>query len=90
MHPEHLSRGFDRLVAATDDPTIRFHDLRHTHVSLLTAAGVPVHVISQRVGHASPTITWGIYSQVLQGHQADAAALVARAVLGDGGSVPVR
>lgn len=82
VHPETLSAMFDRLVRQAGLPRIRFHDLRHTHVSLLAAAGVPPHVISARVGHATVGFTLTHYSHVLPGHQADAAALVARAVLG--------
>ena len=63
---------------------IRFHDLRHTHVSLLAAEGVPPHVISARVGHATVAFTLTNHSHVLPGHQADAAAVVARAVFGEG------
>ena len=35
---------------------IRLHDLRHTHATLLLADGVPVEVVSERLGHASATI----------------------------------
>ena len=35
-------------------PSIRFHDLRHTHATLLIAAGVPIKVVSERLGHANP------------------------------------
>ena len=34
-------------------PPPRFHDLRHTHVVLLIAAGVPVKAIQERLGHVS-------------------------------------
>jgi integrase len=83
VHPEVLSAVFDRLVRQTGLPRIRFHDLWHTHVSLFAAAGVPAHVISARVGHATVGFTLTHYSHVLPGHQAKAAAVVARAVLGD-------
>ena len=46
---------------------IRLHDLRHTHASLLLADGVPVKVVSERLGHASPTITLSVYQHVLPG-----------------------
>ena len=36
---------------------IRLHDLCHTHATLLLADGVPVEVVSERLGHASATIT---------------------------------
>lgn len=52
---------------------IRLHDLRHTHGTLLIAAGVPVKVVSERLGHATPTFTIETYQHVLPGMQADAA-----------------
>ncbi|MEO6124075.1 MAG: hypothetical protein ABIR32_10225 [Ilumatobacteraceae bacterium] len=39
VHAESISQLFDRHLARTDIPRIRFHDLRHTHASLLVAAG---------------------------------------------------
>ena len=52
--PESFSQLFTRTVADSDLPRIRFHDLRHTHASLLVAAGVPIKVVSERLGHAHP------------------------------------
>ena len=54
-------------------PAIRFHDLRHTHATLLIAAGVPVKVVSERLGHANPGFTMATYQHVLPGMGADAA-----------------
>jgi len=56
---------------------IRLHDLRHTHATLLLLAGVPVHVVSERLGHASPVITMQVYAHVLPGSQREAADLFA-------------
>jgi integrase len=85
--PEHTSRRFVADVAQCrkaigEDavPVIRLHDLRHTHATVLLLAGVPVHVVSQRLGHASPTITLGIYAHVMPGNQRDAADLFARLI----------
>ena len=80
LHADHLAQRFERLVAAAGVPTIRFHDLRHTHATLLLKAGVPPHVVSQRLGHASPALTLSIYSHVLPRQQAAAAAAFARLV----------
>ncbi|MFC5748916.1 tyrosine-type recombinase/integrase [Actinomadura rugatobispora] len=59
------------------------HDLRHTHATLLLIKGTPVKVVSERLGHASATITMNIYAHVLPGNQRAAAdsfaALVAEA-----------
>jgi integrase len=61
-------------------PAIRFHDLRHMHATLLLKAGVPVHVVAQRLGHSSPALTLSIYSHVLPRQQAAAAAAFAELV----------
>ena len=41
-------------------------------------AGVPVHVVAQRLGHATPAITLSTYSHVLPRQQSEAAAAFAR------------
>jgi integrase len=73
-HPERYSRRFVELVvqagrALGEDqlPRIRLHDLRHTHATLLLAAGEPVKVVSERLGHASATITLSVYQHVHPG-----------------------
>jgi integrase len=45
--------------------TITPHGLRHTHATLLLAAGVDVKTVSQRLGHASVSFTLDLYSHVL-------------------------
>jgi integrase len=80
LHADHLSQRFERLVATAGVPTIRFHDLRHTHATLLLKAGVPPHVVAQRLGHASPALTLSIYSHVLPRQQAAAAAAFSKLV----------
>lgn len=61
---------------------IRFHDLRHGHVTYLMQAGVPLPVIAQRVGHSSVAVTGDIYSHVGGEARADAAMVGAAIVLG--------
>jgi integrase len=46
-------------------PRIRFHDLRHTAATLMLKNGINVKVVSEMLGHASITITLGIYGHVL-------------------------
>ena len=57
-------------------PRIRFHDLRHTHATLLLASGVHPKIASERLGHSKVGITLDLYSHVLPNMQADAAALI--------------
>ncbi len=73
MHPHAVYEAFRRIVHNADVPTIRFHDLRHTHGSLLIKDGIPVKVVSERLGHANIAFTMQTYQHVLPGMQADAA-----------------
>ena len=63
--------------AAPGLPRIRLHDLRHTHATIALRAGIPVKVISERLGHENPAFTMKQYAHVLPGMQAKAAALIA-------------
>jgi integrase len=78
IHPDVFSQAFERVVASTDLPAIRLHDLRHTHASLLLKAGVPVKVVSERLGHANAAFTMTVYQHVIPGMQAEAANTFAR------------
>jgi integrase len=80
LHPRTLSQAFVWLVANSDLPRIRLHDLRHTHASIAVKAGVPIGVVSERLGHASPEFTLHRYSHVMPGMQREAADTIARAV----------
>jgi integrase len=44
---------------------LRFHDLRHTHASWLLSDSIPVTAVSQRLGHASVSMTLDVYSHVM-------------------------
>lgn len=73
LNPQSISQLFDRLVRPTALPRIRFHDLRHTHASLLVVAGAPIKVVSERLGHAHPAFTMHTYQHLLPGMSAAAA-----------------
>lgn len=80
IHPDSFSQTFDRRVAKLAVPTISLHDLRHTHATLLLKAGVPVKVVSERLGHASAAFTMTVYQHVLPGMQSEAAELFAQLI----------
>jgi integrase len=73
LHAESISQLFDRQVQRCGLPRIRFHDLRHTHASLLVAAGTNIKVVSERLGHAHPGFTMATYQHVMPGMDQDAA-----------------
>jgi integrase len=79
-HPERFHRRFAGEVAQARKalgeerlPAIRLQDLRHTHATLLLADGVPVKVVSERLGNASATITLTVYQHVHPGMGREAA-----------------
>lgn len=88
-HPERFSLAFRRRVERArkelgEDvlPVIRLHDLRHSHATILLKAGVPVKVVSERLGHAGPMITLTVYAHVMPTMQRDAATKLAALVYG--------
>ena len=80
LHPHVLSQSFERVTRNAGLPRIRLHDVRHTHATLLLKAGVPLKVVSERLGHSTPAFTMTVYQHVLPGMQRDAADLFARLV----------
>lgn len=87
IHPDYVSKTFDRLARAAELPPIRLHDCRHTAATLLLDLGVPLKVVSERLGHSSISITADLYQHVLEHMQADAAELAGAALLGKSGPV---
>src|SRR3546814_15397283 len=78
IHPHALYQSFRRIVANADIPPLRFHDLRHTHGSLLIKEGVPVKVVSERLGHGHIAHTIPTYQPPLPGMSAEAARTTER------------
>lgn len=78
VHPHAVYEAFRRIVHNAGVPSIRFHDLRHTHGSLLIQDGIHVKVVSERLGHANIAFTMQTYQHLLPGMQADAATSTER------------
>jgi len=70
---DELSKEFKRILCENDLPDIRFHDLRHTSISLLLDIGTPVNTVQHRAGHSKASVTTDIYGHVMD-HSQDAAA----------------
>ena len=83
LHPEAVSKTFERRVRRSGLPYIRFHDLRHTHAAHLIASGQDALVIAKRLGHASVSFTYDKYGHLMAKADSDAATAVAALV--DGG-----
>ena len=86
-NPEHVSRQFLRdlercakaLGAAAPPRSGCTTCGTRTQRSLLTARE-PVHVVSQRLGHASAVVTLSVYAHVMPGNQRETANTFARLV----------
>ena len=88
-NPERISHLFReqeqrcaRALGEDAPPSIRLHDLRHTHATILLRARENVKVVSERLGHANVTTTLATYSHVMPGDQRQAAARFAELVSG--------
>lgn len=81
IHPHTFSQAFERIVARSGLPTIPLHGLRHTHATIGLALGVPAKVVTERLGHENVAFTLKQYAHVLPGMQAEAARLIASAVI---------
>jgi integrase len=76
-------KRFDRAQRAAGVPRITCHSLRHTGATALARAGMPVRVLQDRRGHASPVITQMVYSHHLVQDQAPHADAFASRIIGN-------
>ena len=65
MEPDNLRRSWYQVRRAAGLDTARFHDLRHTCVTLLLDLGAPPHVVQEIVGHSDIEVTMTIYATCL-------------------------
>jgi integrase len=80
LRPDHVTHLFRRLAKDAGLPLIRLHNLRHTSASLALAAGVPMKVVSDRLGHSSESITSALYTVVVPAVAREAAERIANVV----------
>ncbi len=72
MRPRNVTKAWSRAV-----PGRSFHSLRHTHASMLIAAGVDILTISRRLGHTKAAITLDVYGHLMPGADKAAADAIA-------------
>ncbi len=73
LSPNNLRRNFNLYIAKAKVNKIRFHDLRHTHASLLLKDGTNPKIIAERLGHANTRMTLDRYSHLFPNLQAETA-----------------
>ncbi len=93
IHPDSVGALMAKTIRANNEPKegprpaeplphARVHDLRHIHATNLLLAGVPVHVVAARLGHADPAITLRVYAHVVRSAEVAAADVFARVMSG--------
>jgi integrase len=89
LYPDTVTALMNKLISehnksvtpsAKPLPHARLHDLRHLHATTLLLAGVPVHVVAARLGHADPAVTLRVYSHVLREHTRRVGDVFAKAI----------
>ncbi|KOS01815.1 site-specific integrase, partial [Paenibacillus polymyxa] len=73
VFPANLSKAYKKDVISAKLPHIRFHDMRHTHATMLLEKKMNVKVISERLGHSKISVTLDTYSHVLPSMQQEVA-----------------
>jgi integrase len=80
VHPQGVNGLFTRFIGQANLPRIRFHDLRHTHATILLLMGVNPKIVAERLGHSSVQITLDTYSHVLPSMKQDLAEQFSQAM----------
>lgn len=88
--PNLTYRYFRPILEKAELPRIRLYDLRHSCATLLLAENEHPKVVSERLGHASITLTLDTYSHVLPTMQQGATARLEKLLYGDGGKIRAR
>ncbi|EGO65408.1 tyrosine-type recombinase/integrase [Acetonema longum] len=71
------SRKYKSLLAkAGIEDTFTFHDLRHTHATILLLKGVNPKIVQERLGHATISMTLDTYSHLLPDNQDKAVEVI--------------
>lgn len=66
IHPDTITGWFSEFIERNNLPKVTIHSLRHTNITLLIMAGVPLRTVAKRAGHSSTVTTSLIYSHAIQ------------------------
>ena len=80
LDPQNVLRDMNICREKANVPKIRFHDMRHTHASILISLGVDVVVVSKRLGHINPRVTLETYAHIVPNKQDGVADLFEEAL----------
>lgn len=86
IHPDTITRRFNRLVDRAGLPHITLHGVRHSYATVSVDNGINPKVVSERIGHSSVAFTMQTYVQRSADLERDSAAAstIAELILGPG------
>ena len=67
LYPSSIRFWLKKTLQQADLPDVCIHSLRHTNITLQLQAGVPIHIVSNRAGHAKPSVTYDVYCHYIKG-----------------------
>lgn len=76
IREQSLLSELARVARRAGVKTIRLHDLRHSHASMLINAGCTPLEVANRLGHKSPAMTLNVYSHMYQSKQSEIANML--------------
>ena len=66
LYPDSLTKIAGCIALSAGLGEVRLHDLRHTYASLMLSQGVPMEVVSEKLGHSRPSTTADLYRHIYQ------------------------
>lgn len=73
-----ITTCWNNAIKKTGLPWIKIHDLRHSHASYLLGHGIPVTMVSKRLGHANPSITYSTYAHIINKNEEELKELLTK------------
>jgi integrase len=67
--PDTVSHCFGKLMRQLGIEDVRFHDLRHTHATMMLKLNINAKIIQARLGHSSYQVTMDIYAHLMSDSQ---------------------
>lgn len=80
LHPDVVSREFDRIVARAGLPPINLRDLRHGAAALVKAAGGDLHDAKKKLRHSTIVLTSDTYMELFEEYEEELIERAAAAV----------
>ena len=62
--PDSITHGFKKIARKLGLDSVRFHDLRHTHATVMLLQGIHPKIVQEKLGNEDIETTLNTYSHV--------------------------